>query len=183
MTPGGLLLEYVELLTPDGLGWLELLTGTTALDAADKALGYVEAADVQDPPSPQPGLQIIGSVYDFGPDGANFNPALALVIEYDPDLLPEGVAADALSIARYEPDGQKWVKLESTVDLQNHRVFAEIDHFTLVAIVSSDGSGSGFNLIPILGGIGGFLAVVALLFHLNAKGEQRLREKGGIEDD
>ena len=106
MTPGGLLLEYVELLTPDGLGWLELLTGTTALNAADKALGYVEAADVQDPPSPQPGLQIIGSVYDFGPDGANFNPALALVIEYDPDLYTTGrqhaVAANIFSSVFFE---------------------------------------------------------------------------------
>ncbi len=43
------------------------------------------------PPTPPEDFSVIGLVYDFGPNGATFDPPITLTITYDPALIPEGL--------------------------------------------------------------------------------------------
>lgn len=93
---------------------------------------------VTDPPAPPPDSNFIGLNYDFGPDGATFEPPIEIIIEFDPALIPAGSDLDDLSLAYYDegPPGE-WVELgaEDIVIVIDPvtgmgTITAKISHFT-----------------------------------------------------
>jgi len=93
-------------------------------------------ADVDESPPPPPeDANIIGLPYDFGPDGATFDPPITFTWTYDPEALPEGVAEEDLVIAYYDEDAGEWVELDCVVDTENNVITASVPHFTCFAII------------------------------------------------
>lgn len=90
-------------------------------------------ADPADPPEKS---DVVGLVYDFGPDGATFDPAVSLTFEYSESKIPDGVAEENLVVAYWDEEDEEWIELEGTVDQENNTVTAEISHFTDFTILA-----------------------------------------------
>lgn len=87
-------------------------------------------------PSPPPAYSdIIGLVYDMGPDGATFNPPISLIFTYNKSKIPAGATEENLVIATWY--NGKWVDLEgSTVDPDSNTVTAPVSHFSIFTIMA-----------------------------------------------
>ena len=131
----GEILETIEATSEDGMLTITIPEGTIALDKDGKRLASLEMAVDESPPDPPEDAHIIGLAYDFGPDGATFDPAITLTWSYDPDALPEDVAEEDLVIAYYDEDAGRWVELDCVVDTVNNIITASIAHFTTFAII------------------------------------------------
>ena len=89
---------------------LTIKEGTTALDEDGDPLSWLWADVDPSPPDPPEDASIIGLAYDFGPDGATFDPPIKLEYTYDPDDVPEDVAEKDLVIAYYDEEDEEWVE-------------------------------------------------------------------------
>ncbi len=90
--------------------------------------------------------------YIIEPNGVTFEPSVPLIFKYDPDNLPEGMSADSLYIARYDPDTQEWTNLGGIVDPETCTVTTEIEHLSLYAVLAETQPASfevaGFSISP-----------------------------------
>ncbi len=129
----GVVQTTTQLSTADAKATLVVEKGTKILDGEGKPTADLIANAVAEPPAPPAGTNIVAA-YDFGPDGATFDPAIALVMPYDPATLPEGTDETMLQIAWW--NGSEWVILPSTVDTQAKTVTAYVSHFTNFALVA-----------------------------------------------
>ena len=133
----GVILQTVEATSADGMFTMTIPEGTIALDKDGNPLSTL-TADVDESPPPEPeDANIIGLPYDFGPDGATFDPPITFTWSYDPEALPEGVAEEDLVIAYYDEEAGKWVELECEVDTENNIITASVPHFTTFAIIGT----------------------------------------------
>jgi len=110
--------------------------GTIAL-LEGEPLETLTAAVDETPPEPPEDASIIGLAYDFGPDGATFDPPITLTWSYDPNAIPEGAAAEDLVLAWYDEAADRWVELACVVDTRNNTITASIEHFTTFAIIGA----------------------------------------------
>ena len=133
----GVIQETVEVTSEDGMLTMTIPEGTIALDKYGNPLASLETAVDERPPSPPEDTNIIGLAYDFGPDGATFDPAITLEYTYDPADIPEGVAEEDLVLAYYDEAAGEWVELPSTVDPVTHTITASASHFTTFAIIGA----------------------------------------------
>lgn len=120
----------------DGALELEISSGTTALTGEGDPLEAIELQPVHDPPAPPTDWHVIGLAFDLGPHGATFDPPLDIAFHYDPAVCREGVAAENLVIAYYDPETGAWVELECKVDTVSHTISAEVSRLTLFAVIS-----------------------------------------------
>jgi len=127
----GIVQDNVQLRSNDGSITLTMTQGTELKDASGKALTSMSATKNQVLNAPVDGVIVLA--YDFGPDGAKFNPALILIITYDPAALPRGIEESSLFIAYW--DGFKWAPLTATANIPNHSLTAGISHFTVYALI------------------------------------------------
>jgi hypothetical protein len=110
--------------------------GTIAL-LDDEPLESLEVAIDPSPPDPPEDAHIIGLTYDFGPDGATFDPPITFTWEYDPDELPADVEDETqLVIAYYDEAEKEWVPLDCVVDTVNNIITASVPGFTTFAIIA-----------------------------------------------
>ncbi|MFC1976942.1 hypothetical protein ACFLWS_01550 [Chloroflexota bacterium] len=114
---------------------LDIAKNTKLSDSSGKALDTLSVATPVSPPEPPPQKAIV-LAYEFGPDGAKFDPALSLTLEYDSETLTKGVAEEELALAFYDKGAGNWIVLESVVNTDNHTINALISHFTSFAIVT-----------------------------------------------
>jgi hypothetical protein len=114
---------------------LDIGNGTTALTGGGEPLQTIELQPIGEPPAPPADCHIIGLAYDFGPEGATFDPPITLTWAYNPGQCPEGVAEGDLVIAYYDVETGQWVELECSVDTVNHVITANVSHFTVFAIL------------------------------------------------
>ena len=121
--------KTVEATSGDGALTLTIPEGTVALGEDGKRLSALETVEVSDPPSPPEDKDIVGLPYDFGPDGATFDPPMTLSWEYG-DLDPAN-----LVIAYYDVGSDQWVELPCKVDYENGVIVAEVAHFTIFAML------------------------------------------------
>ena len=133
----GELQETIEVTSDDGMLTLTIPEETLALDEDGNRLETLEVTINETPPDPPEDAHIIGLAYDFGPDGATFDPAITLTFSYDPEALPEGVAEEDLVLAYYDEDTGEWVELPCVVDTVNNIITASVPHFTTFAIIGS----------------------------------------------
>ena len=132
----GVLQQGAELTCNNGTARIEIAQGTKAFTNEGAPLGTIQVQPISDIPLPPADCHIIGLAYDFGPEGATFDPPLSITLEYDPALCPEGVAEENLVIAYYDVETGKWVECECEVDIVNHIIIAHVSHFTLFAILA-----------------------------------------------
>ncbi len=133
----GEILTTIEATSEDGMLTITLPAGTIALDKDGDPLDSVEASVDETPPDPPEEANVIGLAYDFGPDGATFDPAITLEYSYDPADIPEGVAEEDLVLAYYDEAAGEWVALDCVVDTENNTVTASVPHFTTFAIIGA----------------------------------------------
>jgi len=132
----GEILRTIEVTSADGMLTITIPKGTIALDKDGDPLESLEAAIDPSPPDPPEGAHIIGLTYNFGPDGATFDPAITLTWNYDPDDVPEDVAEEDLVVALYDVDAAEWEECECTCDPATNCVTACVCHFTCFAIIT-----------------------------------------------
>ena len=132
-------MEALEATFEGGAAKIEVSQGTTALTPEGTPLEAIQVQPVEEPPAPT-GAHIIALAYDFGPDGVTFAPPVTITLEYDPALLPEGVAEEDLVIAYFNVETGEWVELDCVVDPATHTVTGQASHFTLFAILGKAGA-------------------------------------------
>jgi hypothetical protein len=108
--------------------------GATLLTAQGTYLTTITLASPGTSPPAAPAGKVIIATYQFGPDGATFNPALTLTVPYTPGSLPGGVKETDLVIARW--NGTAWTILTTTVDAQAKTVSAPVTGFSYFALLA-----------------------------------------------
>ena len=133
----GIVSKEIKATSADGRLTIDIPKGTKALNKNGSPLYSLTAKSNDSPPGPPEGSNIIGLAYDFGPDGATFQPAITFTWSYDPATLPKGVAAKNLVIAYYDATAKKWIEVAGEVDTANNKVTANVTHFTTYAMLGT----------------------------------------------
>jgi hypothetical protein len=77
---------------------------------------------------------IPGTAFRFGPEGLAFAKPVVMSISYDPASLPQGTAASALSLAKW--DGARWNCIQSSgANGTQHKVVGAVTGFSTYAVV------------------------------------------------
>jgi hypothetical protein len=127
--------DFTNYVSEDGTLNVSIPAETTALDRRNEPLTDIEFEMVDDPPPPYQG-SVVEPAYDLEPTGATFEPPVTLAWAYDAEAIPEGVAEDDLTIAYYDENGGRWLKLDSEVDPEQDLITAPIAHLTTFAILA-----------------------------------------------
>ncbi len=131
----GVFTQGVTAQSQDSKCVLTINTGTKGLTASGQALSQVALVAMASPPTSPAQSSIIGLVYDLGPNGATFDPAVTLTFNYDDSLVPQGVNEKKLAIAVWDNAAGKWVELTSTVDTTTNTISASVSHFSAYTIL------------------------------------------------
>ena len=134
VTTNGVFTEEVVAASADGTCELTIDEGTRGLTKDKEPLSQITVVEMEVPPPPPEDAYTIGLVYDFGPDGATFDPPITLTLTYDPYLIAEGAAEENLVVAYYDEDAEKWVELDSIVDAEANTISAKVSHFAVFAV-------------------------------------------------
>jgi len=122
--------------TPDNKATATLQKDTVMLTADNRPLTDISITAVPAPKAAPEGAGIIGDVYDFGPDGATFEPDIAITLNYHTADIPPGTGEENLVICYYEPGSGEWRSLNSIVDADAGTVTAYVNHFTAFSILA-----------------------------------------------
>ncbi|UCD53901.1 MAG: hypothetical protein JSU76_03075 [Dehalococcoidia bacterium] len=131
----GRLQTKAELSSADDRVSLSLNRDTMLLNKEGEPLPAIEVAIDPSPPPPPEGAGIVEAVYDFRPEGADFNPFIMLTLSYDPEELPTGVQEGDVYIGYYQDNEWDWLRYKN-VDTENHRVTTQISHFARFAVLA-----------------------------------------------
>ena len=134
----GVFTRSVPVRSEDDNAQLIISQGTTGLTKEGAPISDITVAEVEvaEVPVPPTSSSIVGSVYDFGPDEATFDPPINLTLTYSPSSLPQGVDEENLLIAFRDAGTGEWFNLTSTVDAQKNEVNALVSHFTDFTILA-----------------------------------------------
>jgi len=173
----GQALHDINFVTSDGLVRLSIGEFAIIRTQDNKPLVYIGAeAYVGPSPDPLPEYHIISSVYEFVPDGATFEPSLAVTMSYNRTWLPERVAEEGLIIGYYDIATGQWTLLPSLVDIENNTVTAQINHFTKFAILGKEVTATApLNVFLIIGPALGALIMIGVLLFILFAGKKRTR--------
>jgi hypothetical protein len=130
----GKVLDTIKVTSGDGAITLTVPQGTVAKDRSGQPLDKIEVNGITNPPAAPTDARIVGLAYDFGPDGATFDPAMKIEFNYNADDLPPD--AQNMTLAYYDTTESKWVEVESEVDAGNQKIAADIGHFTTYAMLA-----------------------------------------------
>lgn len=143
------------------------------------------------PPAPPANTEVV-KAFKFTPSGSEFQPAITLILKYDPTSLPAGVTEESLFVACW--DGSKWSAISSTADTQAKVITAQISHFSIFAILGVTGGApaprpasfiiSSFNVSPTSVEVGEPVTITAAV--TNSGGSQGsytavLKVNGAVE--
>jgi len=131
ISSSGRLLETVEITSKDDKINLYIPEGTFCLHKEGNRLRELVIKVEEEAPKPPKDCLILGKAYNFGPDGATFDPYLRLALAYEEEDIPEGVKEENLYIAYYD---SAWVPLDSIVDAEANTISAKVSHFTVFAV-------------------------------------------------
>jgi len=126
---------------------------TEARDSQEDPLEEIRLEPQSQTPIIPDEYSLIGQAYSLIPSGAKFDPPVTLAIGYEPATIPEDVNEEDLLIGYYDTASGKWKELTSTVDTIDKVVSAEVNHFTIFAILGPLQSGPmsiWMVLIPII---------------------------------
>jgi hypothetical protein len=130
----GQFINQVIARSDDGVASITIPANTMGLTAAGAGLTQITMVKMTAPPAGPANNTEVGAVYDFGPNGATFSPAITISIPYSVSQIPAGADAGKIQIAFRDASGN-WTKLNSVVDTVNHVVTALTTHFTTYALL------------------------------------------------
>jgi len=81
------------------------------------------------------GMEAAGEVLDLEPSGLVFNPAVSLILTYNPDKLHTGFDEKDLKAGYYDESQDRWIVVDSTVNTDLHTVTASVAHLTDYAVL------------------------------------------------
>jgi len=113
---------------------------TIGKNRAGSILSSISIKEMEETPNLPAECSAVGPVYRLGPDRATFDPPIELTINYDPSLIPEGVAEKRLFVADFNtfaPGTSQWEKLESVVNPEADTITANVSHFSAIAVLAS----------------------------------------------
>ena len=114
--------------------------GTLGQTNIGRRLTQIKITQNVSPPPPPADANVVGITYDFGPDGATFDPPITLTLTYDPADVPAGVDEANMVLAYWDStagESGEWVVLEGcVVDLANNTISAPVSHFTDFTVVA-----------------------------------------------
>jgi hypothetical protein len=108
--------------------------GTKSQLTGGNALSQISLSVSQSTVSLPENTNIIGTVYNFGPEGVTFDSPVMVKFTYDPSQLPPGTNENNLTIVNLDNPPGSSTDLESVVEIENHTITAEINHFSLYAV-------------------------------------------------
>ncbi len=165
---GGQALHDINFVTGDG--WVRLSIGESAIIRTqdNRPLSYIGAEAFVGPfLAPLPEYHFVGSVYEFVPDGATFEPSLGVTMSYNHTWLPEKVDEEGLLIGYYDIATGQWTLLPSLVDIENNTVTAQISHFTQFAILGKEATAAApLHVFLIIGPALAALIIIAVLLDI-----------------
>jgi hypothetical protein len=135
ISTNGEVLETITATSPDGKLTITIPAGTVARKDG-KPLSSLTVDVDPSPPDPPEGDTIIGLVYDFGPEGATFDPPITITFAYDPDEVPEGAE---LLVVVWDEDADEWVEVEAedyTVSTETNTITLLVSGFSKYAIIA-----------------------------------------------
>jgi hypothetical protein len=121
----------------DEMCFLTIPKGTFGLTNNGSPLPFITMVKASAPGQPPAGEGFVGLVYEFGPNGSLFDPAVTLTFTYKDSQVPTGADEKKIHIA-WRDDTVNWNPLESTVDTEANVVTARISHFTQFALLVPD---------------------------------------------
>ena len=126
----------VTITSPDGAVTLIIPAGTPVLNP-DGTIAQNIWAILGGTPAPPAGTSIVAA-YQLLPSGITFDPAVQLIIKYDPTKVPTG---SVVVIAYYDEAAGKWVELETAGYIAGgtpvpDTVTTNISHFTYFAVLA-----------------------------------------------
>ena len=133
----GVFLTDVTVQSDDGNVSLSIDEGIHGVTEEGIPLTEISVLEMAAPPAPPADTNVIGLVYDFGPEGATFDQPIIITLTYDPAQIPEGVAEEDLVIAWWDKEAGEWVELLSVVNPVTNTITAEISHFTPFTILAA----------------------------------------------
>jgi len=132
--------EFTQTMTAtsaDGNISITINRGTIGRNRQGQPLREILIVPASIPPAPPPQANIIGLPYNFGPEGATFEPPITITFSYDPAAIPEGVDPGDLTIAFWDESSHQWVDLDNiVVDPASNTISGEINHFTTLAVIA-----------------------------------------------
>jgi len=135
-TQQGRFTEDVTAKSDDRKVELYIPENTIGKNKAGSMLTSLSIKEKADPPDPPEKSNVMGLVYDLGPDGATFDPPITLTFKYSESKVPDGVAEENLVVAYWDEEADEWIELEGTVDPENNTITAKISHFTGFTILA-----------------------------------------------
>jgi hypothetical protein len=128
--------QSATLTSSEGLATVSIPRGTTGT-VNGLSLSTITVTPQTAPPSPSANFKLLGAAYDFGPNGATFNPPISLAFGYNPANIPAGIADNSLGIAFYDSAAGQWVALPgSVVNAEGYTITVQVSHFTYFAVVA-----------------------------------------------
>ena len=115
---------------------ITLPEGTVGLTGNNAPVYEITVNRLPEPPGLPGGAVIAGPVYNLGPEGATFTPALNLSLNYDPADIPSGYNKEKLAIAYWNPLAGEWIIIDSVVHPDAKTVTASVTHFTVFSILA-----------------------------------------------
>ncbi len=148
----GMFTETATIQSEDGKGVLTIQEGTKGLTKNGEALEGITIVEMQELPAPLVDSNIIGLVYNFGPDGATFDPSITVTFTYDKFLIPEGVDEKNAVIAMWDDEFGRWSEIESVVNPEANTIIGNVSHFSVYTILIHTSPAafttSGFLITP-----------------------------------
>jgi len=135
VTNNGIFTQETTAESEDGKCVLDIAEDTRGLTKDGDALEEITVVEMEDPPAPPAKSNVIGLVYDLGPDGATFDPPTDLTFSYDELLLPAGVTEENLVVAIWDEEADTWEELPCTVNPETNKITAQASHFTAFTVL------------------------------------------------
>ncbi len=136
ITTTGVFTQPATLQSSNGIATVNIAAGTSGtLNGAP--LGKITVALQATPPPPPTISNVIGVAYDFGPNGAVFNPPISMTISYNPANILSGVLETNLVLAFYDTVTGQWITIPGgVVDTIKHTITVPVSHFTLFTAIA-----------------------------------------------
>jgi len=132
--------ESIVVLADKGIASLRIASGVKALDANGEALANVTISSLSGdavPPLPTGATfeLVEGCAYEFGPDGATFDPPITLTFEIPEDVWKTlDLNGHGFKVKWYNKQSGKWEDILTKVIPGTRWVEAEIEHFSTFAL-------------------------------------------------
>jgi len=132
VTSSGVFTQAVTANSADGMVRLAIPKDTVGLTKDNMPLSEISIIPATAPVGAST-VNLLGQIYNLGPDGATFKPAITLTFTYDPAQVTAGTN---LVINYWNAANKVWVPLPGcVVNTDTRTVTVQIEHFSLYAIL------------------------------------------------